>query len=71
MSDRLRRIHRWVGIAFTLGVLINIAVLRRGPPPFWIGLLAFVPLAVLQVTGLVLFVLPAVTRRTPTEKASS
>ena len=37
---KIRQIHRWLSIAFTLAVLVNIAAMTQGQPPLWIGLLA-------------------------------
>ena len=54
----VRQIHRWLSIAFTVGVIVNIVALRQGQPPVWVGLLALVPLALLLLTGLYLFALP-------------
>jgi hypothetical protein len=58
MSNTIRQIHRWLSVAFTLGVLGYIAVMTQGQPPFWVGLFALVPLILLLVTGLYMFVLP-------------
>jgi len=54
----IRQSHRWVSIAFTLGVIINGIAVARGKYTGWVGLLALLPLAVLLFTGLYLFVLP-------------
>jgi hypothetical protein len=54
----VRQIHRWLSIAFTAAVIVNIVTLARKEPAFWIGLLALVPLALLLLTGLYMFVLP-------------
>lgn len=55
----IRQAHRWVSIAFTLGTIANVALLvQQKQPPFWVGLLALVPLIVLLLSGLVLFALP-------------
>jgi hypothetical protein len=54
----IRQIHRWLSIAFTLAVIVNMAVLAATQPPVWVGLLALLPLILLLVTGLYLFVLP-------------
>lgn len=58
-----RQIHRWVSIAFTVGVIVNGVVVAQGKYTFWVGLLALLPLALLLVTGLYLFVLPYTARR--------
>jgi hypothetical protein len=50
--------HRWLSIAFTAAVLVNIAATMGGVHAVWVGLLALLPLAVLMLTGLYLFVLP-------------
>ncbi|KQY19901.1 hypothetical protein [Rhizobium sp. Root482] len=55
---RIRQIHRWLSILFTIAVLINIAAMTQGEPALWIGLLALFPLLLLLLTGLVLFALP-------------
>jgi hypothetical protein len=53
----IRQIHRWVAIAFTVAVIVNLAAMGR-EPALWIGLLALLPLVLLLLTGLYLFVLP-------------
>jgi len=61
MSGNLwvRQIHRWLSIAFTLGVITYIlATAQGGQSAAWFGLLALVPLILLLVTGLYLFALP-------------
>lgn len=62
-SNAIRQIHRWVSIAFTIAVIVNIAAMIQGQQPMWIGLLALIPLIVLLGTGLYMFALPYVTRR--------
>ena len=57
-NEWIRQTHRWVSIAFTVGVIINIVAMSRKEPAVWIGLLALFPLIVLLFTGLYLFVLP-------------
>jgi hypothetical protein len=54
----IRQIHRWVSIAFTLGVITYIVAMSVGQPPMWLGLFALVPLILLLATGLYLFALP-------------
>ncbi|MBY5901038.1 hypothetical protein ACU8NH_12440 [Rhizobium leguminosarum] len=57
-----RQIHRWLSIAFTLAVIINIIAMVQERASVWVGLLALLPLALLLLTGLYLFVLPHATR---------
>jgi hypothetical protein len=54
----VRQIHRWLSIAFTVAVIINIVALVQKEPAVWVGLLALLPPALLLLTGLYLFVLP-------------
>ena len=55
----IRQIHRWLSIAFTVAVIINIvAMSMEKQPALWIGLLALFPLILLLLSGLYLFVLP-------------
>ena len=54
----VRQTHRWLSIAFTVAVIVNIVAVVQGKYTFWMGLLAVFPLALLLFTGLYLFVLP-------------
>jgi hypothetical protein len=71
LNHTIRQIHRWVSIAFTLGVITNIVTISRlhegEKPPMWVGLTAGVPLILLLLTGLYMFALPylAKGRRVP------
>ena len=58
----IRQTHRWLCVAFTAAVIVNIVAVVRGKYTSGVGLVAVVPLAFLLVTGLYLFVLPYVTR---------
>jgi hypothetical protein len=58
----VRQTHRWLSIAFTVAVIVNIVALGRKEPAVWVGLLALLPLALLLFTGLYLFVLPYATK---------
>jgi heme A synthase len=60
-NKRVRQIHRWLSIAFTVAVIVNIVAVARGEYADWLGLLAVLPLALLLFTGLYLFVLPYAT----------
>lgn len=58
LNARVRQIHRWLSIAFTLSVIANLAAMGMGVQVVWIGLLALVPLIPLLGTGLYMFALP-------------
>ena len=58
MNIWIRQIHRWLSIAFTVAVIVNIIAMLREQSALWIGLLALVPLIFLLLTGLYMFVLP-------------
>ena len=61
-SKWVRQTHRWLSIAFTVAVVVNIVAIALKKYSGGIGLLAVLPLALLLVTGLYLFVLPYATR---------
>lgn len=61
-TRKIRQVHRWLSIAFTLAVMINIAVMTQGEPAIWVGLLALLPLILLLASGLYLFALPYAAR---------
>ena len=54
----LRQIHRWLSMAFTVAVIVNIIAIAQQKYTASVGLLAVIPLALQSVTGLYLFVLP-------------
>jgi hypothetical protein len=58
----VRQIHRWLSIAFTAAVIVNIAAMGQEQPALWVGLLALLPLVLLLLTGLYLFALPYAAR---------
>ncbi len=58
----IRQIHRWLSIAFTVAVLINVVALLQQKQSTWVGLLALFPLIALMLTGLYLFALPYLSR---------
>ena len=62
-NHRIRQLHRWVSIVFTLTVIANFVTMTQGPPPAWITYSPLLPLALLLLTGLYLFVLPYLTKR--------
>ena len=54
----VRQTHRWLSIAFTVAVIVNIVAVVQGKYTSRVGLLALLPLALLLLTGLYLFALP-------------
>ena len=54
----IRQTHRWLSIAFTVGVIINFVAVLQKKYTVWVGLLALLPLAWLLFSGLYLFMLP-------------
>ena len=58
MNRWVRQVHRWLSVAFTLAVIVNLVALARQQQAVWVGLLALFPLVLLQFTGLYLLVLP-------------
>ena len=58
----VRQTHRWLSIAFTVAVIVNIVAVVQKKYTFWVGLLALLPLVSLLFTGLYLFVLPYATK---------
>lgn len=61
-NNWIRQIHRWLSIAFTVAVIVNIVALVQKSSAAWVGFLALLPLALLLLTGLYLFVLPYATK---------
>jgi hypothetical protein len=57
-NNWFRQIHRWLSIAFTVAVIVNIIALVQEKSAVWVGLLALFPLGLLLLTGLYLFALP-------------
>ncbi|MBA4013917.1 MAG: hypothetical protein C0481_18810 [Phenylobacterium sp.] len=58
----IRAVHRWVSLAFTAAVVLNVVAMLQQSSATWIGLLALAPLALLLPTGLYLFLLPYVAK---------
>jgi hypothetical protein len=54
----IRQGHRWLSIAFTVAVIINIIAMAMEQQVVWIGLLALFPLILLMISGLYMFALP-------------
>ena len=66
----VRQTHRWLSIAFTVAVIVNIVAVATHRYAAWIGLLALLPLVLLLFTGLYLFVLPYATKWRSTRSAN-
>ena len=54
----IRQTHRWLSIAFTLAVIVNVIAMMQEKQVVWVGLLALFPLILLLLSGLYLFALP-------------
>jgi len=61
-NERVRQTHRWMAIVFTVAVIATMVALGQKEPVVWVSYLPLAPLALLQFTGLYLFVLPYTTR---------
>jgi hypothetical protein len=58
----IRQTHRWLSVAFTVAVIINLVAVVQGKYTARLGLLAVATLALQFATGLYLFVLPYAAR---------
>jgi hypothetical protein len=54
----IRQTHRWLSVAFTVAVLVNLVAVLKGRYTNSLGLVAVAVLALQFFTGLYLFVLP-------------
>ena len=70
-NNRIRQFHRWLSLAFTVAVIMNIMALFLQQQAVWIGLLAFFPLIPLLLTGLYLFALPYLAPRRMAEGSTA
>jgi hypothetical protein len=57
-NNRIRLLHRWLSIAFTIAVIANFVLRAQGEPAAWVTYSPLFPLALLLLTGLYMFVLP-------------
>jgi hypothetical protein len=57
-NKRVRQIHRWVAIVFTVTVVVTFVALAQEEPAVWVSYVPLLPLALLLITGLNMFVLP-------------
>lgn len=63
MDTRIRQLHRWLSIAFTVTVVITFVALAQKDPIVWVSYVPLLPLALLLISGLYLFALPYLRRR--------
>jgi len=63
----IRQGHRWLPIAFTATVIINIVAMAMEMQVVWVGLLALFPLILLMISGLYMFALPYFAERRATQ----
>jgi predicted Na+-dependent transporter len=61
-DKRVRQIHRWLAIVFTLTVIAASIAVAQEEPVLWVSYLPLFPLAVLLCTGLTMFFQPHVRR---------
>lgn len=62
LNTSIRQIHRWLSVAFTLAVVVNVIAMMQEKQVVWVGLLALFPLILLLLSGLYLFALPYAAR---------
>ena len=67
----IRQTHRWLSIAFTAAVIVNIVAMVMEKQVVWVGLLALFPLILLMLSGLYMFVLPYVAEQRATQVKNS
>jgi hypothetical protein len=58
----IRQTHRWLGIAFTVTVVVTTVALQQKEPVVWMSYLPLLPLAFLEFTGLYLLLQPHVAK---------
>jgi hypothetical protein len=57
-NKRVRQVHRWLAIAFTVTVVITFLALAQDEPVVWVSYVPLLPLGLLLFSGLYLFALP-------------
>jgi uncharacterized membrane protein YoaK (UPF0700 family) len=58
LNTWIRRVHRWLSIAFTAAVVANFVAMGLGEPSLWVVYAPLPPLFLLMFTGLYMFALP-------------
>ena len=61
-NQTIRQVHRWLSMAFTAAVIINVIALMQEKQAVWVGMLALLPLVLLLLSGIYLFALPYAAR---------
>ena len=61
-NQTIRQVHRWLSMAFTAAVIINVIALMQEKQAVWVGMLALLPLVLLLISGIYLFALPYAAR---------
>ena len=61
-NTRIRQIHRWLSIVFTLTVAANFIAMVLGTPPSWLVYSPLPFLFLLMFSGLYMFALPYATK---------
>ena len=59
----IRQTHRWLAIVFTLTVIACFLAIGIGQPPQWLFYMPLPPLFLLMFSGLYMFFLPYVAKR--------
>lgn len=57
-NRKVRQVHRWLSMAFTLTVAANFVAMAVGTPPTWVTYSPLPPLLLLMLSGLHLFAMP-------------
>lgn len=57
MSRRVRVLHRWTSIVFTVTVIATFVALAQEEPVVWVSYVPLLPLALLLFSGLYMFLL--------------
>lgn len=57
-NDWIRKSHRWLAIVFTATVIATFIAMAREKPLVWVSYVPLAPLALLEFSGLYLFVQP-------------
>ena len=57
-NNRVRQVHRWLSVLFTVTVIATFVALAQEEPVVWVSYLPLAPLALLWFSGMYLFVLP-------------